>query len=120
MAEEYEYIKRIHENLNEHELYLVMVFGVYAFGKPGKNSVIDLLVVTNDNFMPKTNEELSQIYSHIENQLESINREVPINLIVQTKPMYQQVVGQNNSFAYGIPSQGRIIYDRSKPKRNGI
>jgi len=41
---------------------LVLLFSSYAYGTPHDDSAIDLLVVTNDNFMPETFKEKHEIY----------------------------------------------------------
>ena len=40
----------------------IIVFGSYAYGTPNTDSDIDLYIVTNDDFMPKTWREKNEIY----------------------------------------------------------
>ena len=51
------YIQQLKESLIELNPYLIMLFGSYAWGTPHKDSDIDLLVVTNDDFIPKNYDE---------------------------------------------------------------
>jgi len=41
---------------------MVILFGSYAYGNPKEDSDIDLYIVTNDDFMPQTWKEKSEIY----------------------------------------------------------
>jgi predicted nucleotidyltransferase len=45
---------RIVECLKVAEPYKVVLFGSYASGRPGKDSDIDLLVVTKEDFVPRS------------------------------------------------------------------
>ncbi len=51
------YIQQLKESLIELNPFLIMLFGSYAWGTPHKDSDIDLLVVTNDDFRPKNYDE---------------------------------------------------------------
>ena len=51
------YIQQLKESLIELNPFLIMLFGSYAWGTPHKDSDIDLLVVTNDDFIPKNYDE---------------------------------------------------------------
>ena len=53
MAES-KYIERIAESLQQVNPYKIILFGSHVYGNPKKNSDIDLIVVLNNNDMPKT------------------------------------------------------------------
>lgn len=57
-------LELIIERLRLLSVYKVILFGSYACGMPGKDSDIDLLVVTNDDFMPQSYKEKSGSFSN--------------------------------------------------------
>jgi len=115
MPEDYFYIQKLTERLSELNPYLVVLFGSYANGTPNKDSDIDLLVVTNDEFAPKSFDERIKVQLTISNHIFEIAKQVPIDLIVYTIPMYKQFIEQNSVFAYEISTKGIILYERHNP-----
>ena len=105
------YIQQLKESLSELNPYLVLLFGSYAYGTPDEDSDIDLLVVTNDDFMPQTFKERTNLYIAVSKHILSISKQVPIDLIVYTLPMYKQFVESGSSFSKEILSNGIIIYE---------
>jgi len=63
MNSKQEYINLIIDKLKSTiNPYKVILFGSFAYGKPTKDSDIDIIVVTNDDFMPKNQREKSKLY----------------------------------------------------------
>jgi len=108
------YIEQIKESLTKLNPYLILVFGSFAYGTPGRDSDIDLLVVTNDNFIPDFNQH-SQIYLKISQAIRPIKKQIAVDLIVHTLPMYQKLIEQNSLFANEIINKGIIIYEGNHP-----
>jgi predicted nucleotidyltransferase len=106
------YIEQITKKICELNPYLIVLFGSYAYGQPHKDSDIDLLVVTNDNFIPKNYEERVNLQLNISNLIFDLAKEVPIDLVVYTIPMYKKFIEQNSNFAYEITTNGKILYER--------
>lgn len=106
-----DYIQQIKANLSELNPYLILLFGSYAYGKPDKDSDIDLLVVTNDDFIPQSYDKHSQIYLKISRAIRPVKEQVAVDLIVHTLPMYQKFIEQDSSFANEIITKGKIIYE---------
>jgi predicted nucleotidyltransferase len=111
MPEDYIYIQQLKERLSELDPFLVLLFGSYADGTPDKDSDIDLLVVTNDEFTPKSYDERIDIQLSISNHIFEIAKQVPIDLIVYTIPMYKRFIEQNSNFAKEVLSKGKILYE---------
>ena len=105
------YIQEIKEILSELNPYLILLFGSYAYGTPHEDSDIDLLVVTNDNFIPQTYKKHTQIYMKISKAIRPVKEKIAIDLIVHTLPMYKKFIEQDSSFAYEITTKGKIIYE---------
>jgi len=112
MENEYVYIQQLKDSLKELDPYLIILFGSYAYGIPHKDSDIDLLVVTNDEFTPNSFDERINIQLSISNHIFEIAKQVPIDLIVYTIPMYKRFIELNSNFANEITTKGRILYER--------
>lgn len=105
------YIQQLKENLIALNPYLVILFGSYAYGTPHMDSDIDLLVVTNDEFIPQTFKEKTNLYIAVSEQILNISKQVPVDLIVYTLPMYKQFVETGSSFSKEILNKGIVIYE---------
>lgn len=108
-----EYISQIIEKLKPLNPYKVILFGSCAHGNADKNSDIDLLVVTNDNVMPKNFDESMHYYLIVANALDEIRENVPMDLIVHTIPMFKRFLELDSMFAREIMKNGKILYERS-------
>jgi predicted nucleotidyltransferase len=111
MQTENSYIEQLTESLKTINPYLVLLFGSYAYGTPNQDSDIDLLVVTNDDFIPKDYNEHNQLYLKISKAIRPIKKQIAVDLIVHTLPMYELFLKQNSSFGNEIISKGKIIYE---------
>ncbi|HEY6954897.1 MAG TPA: nucleotidyltransferase domain-containing protein [Flavisolibacter sp.] len=105
------YIQQLKEKLKELNPYKVILFGSYAYGTPHVDSDIDLLVVTNDQFIPHTFKEKTNLYISVSEQILNISKQVPVDLIVYTLPMYEQFIEAGSSFSKEILSKGIVIYE---------
>ena len=107
------YIQQLKEILIKYNPYLILLFGSYAYGTPNEDSDIDILVVTQDNFIPQTYEKHTQIYMKISRAIRPVKEEIAVDLIVHTLPMYQKFLELNSSFAREITKKGKIIYENN-------
>ena len=89
----------------------VILFGSYAKGVQSENSDIDLLVVTNDNFVFESFAQKMEVKLKIAQALSSIRKFADIDLIVHTKPMYNQFIQLNSGFKKEILETGYVIYE---------
>jgi uncharacterized protein len=110
------YIQQIKDNLSEIDPYLVLLFGSYAYGTPHEDSDIDLLVVTNDDFVPQSFKERTELYLTVNKVLRPIMKDIAIDLIVHTKPMYQKFIELNSSFAQELTTKGIKIYESNNAR----
>jgi len=88
----------------------IILFGSYAYGTPNEDSDIDLYVVTNDEFMPQTWREKSDIYLEFSKKLRDLQKEVPIDLIVHTRAMNKKFVELDSSFYRYSIARGEKIW----------
>jgi predicted nucleotidyltransferase len=89
----------------------VILFGSYARGTQSKDSDIDLLVVTNDDFIFDSFAQKMKTKIKISQALDSLRKHADIDLIVHTKPMYEKFLQLNSVFKKEVLSSGIIIYE---------
>jgi len=99
-------LELIIERLRLLNVHKVILFGSYAWGTPGKDSDIDLLVVTDDDVMPQSYKEKSDIFLRVADCLEDIEREIPIDLIVYSKTMFERFLELRGMFSRKILRDG--------------
>ena len=104
-------IAEINLSLQHLNVSKVILFGSYAKGTQLDDSDIDLLVVTNDNFVFESFAQKMEIKMKIANALNSLRKYADIDLIVHTKPMYEKFILLNSSFKREILSSGSVIYE---------
>ena len=104
--------RRIREALAPLQPEKVILFGSYAWAEPTEESDVDLYVVTQDDFLPATYEERMQIHLKVAAVLRDINKSVPIDLIVHTRPMHQAFVRLDSMFAREVMTRGEVLYER--------
>lgn len=78
----------------------IVLFGSYAYGKPNKNSDIDLLVVVDTD---KT------FHQRIQQLRPLLPKDKPVDLIVLTPLEYQKAKGIN-PLVSEIDSKGKVLY----------
>jgi uncharacterized protein len=91
--------------------FLVVLFGSYAYGTPGKDSDLDVFIVLNDDTIPATFNEKQALYLSVSRYTRPIARQIPIDLMVFTKPMFEQFKAQKSSFSIEILNKGKILYE---------
>ena len=106
--------KEIIDRLRPLDPYKVILFGSYAYGNPTKDSDIDLYVVTNDEFMPKSWREKMQIKLQYAKALSDLRERLDIDLIVHTRKMHQKFLEYDSIFSKDITSKGQVIYECEK------
>ncbi len=88
----------------------VILFGSFATNSANENSDIDLYIVTQDNYMPKTWREKMDIKLKFSKALRDLKQEYDIDLITHTKKMHQKFLNTNSLFSKEIQTKGQVIY----------
>lgn len=101
-----EYIKKILEKLKPLNPYKIILFGSHAYGEAGENSDIDLLVVTDDDFIPQSFAEKMDIKLKVADRVEDIREYVPLDLLVFTRPMFEKFIELDSMFSREILKRG--------------
>ena len=107
------YIQRIMESLSALDIKKIILFGSYARGKVSEDSDIDLLVVLDEDILPQTYEEWLEIKMRVRRALRDINDSVAIDLLVYTKPQYEMIKQNMNSFQKEIHEHGKVLYEKA-------
>ncbi len=105
------YLNEIVEKLKTIDPYLIILFGSYAYGNPDDESDIDILVVTNDDFIPETFDERLKYRLSVRRLIRETAKKVPVDILVYTKPMFEQFVEMKSSFSKEILEKGKRIYE---------
>lgn len=82
----------------------VVLFGSYAWGKPTKDSDIDILVIKDD---PKKN--IRDMAIDLEQIL--LPRTFPLDLIVYKPAQVEKYLKEKNMFITKIITKGKILYE---------
>jgi len=110
------YIKEITKKLKTINPYLIILFGSYANGTPHEDSDIDILLVTNDDFIPQNFDERLKYRLSIKKLIRDTAKKVPIDLLIYSKPMFKQFIELDSSFSKEILTNGKKIYESNNSK----
>ena len=105
------YLSLIVTRLKNLGIHKIILFGSLTSGEVHTDSDIDLIVVTNDDHLPKSYKEKSDVYLKVSNVLTDITGKIPIDLIVYTKPMYDKFNELGSLFSKEISRKGTVLYE---------
>jgi predicted nucleotidyltransferase len=108
-----EFTRLLIEKLKKTDPYKIILFGSHAYGEPGAASDVDLLVVTEDDFLPKNFAEKNAIYLKVSNSITEIEKIIPIDLIVHTKAMHRRFIEMGSIFSRKIVVDGKVLYEKT-------
>jgi uncharacterized protein len=111
-----DYIQELINQLKMINPYLIILFGSHAYGEPDEDSDIDMLVVTNDDFMPGTYSEQLEYRLSIKKLIRQTAKKVPVDLLVYSKPMFEKFKALESSFSKEILQNGKKIYESNYTK----
>jgi uncharacterized protein len=110
----YEEIKKeILARLRGINLYKVILFGSFADENPKEHSDIDLLVVTDDDYLPKNYDENINNYLRVSSSLRDLKKTIPMDLIVHTKPMHDAFLNLGSMFSKEVVQKGKVLYEKN-------
>ncbi len=101
------------EKLKTTDPFKIILFGSHAYGEPGPDSDIDLLVVTRDDYLPRDFAEKNAIYLRVANSITEIEKKIPIDLIVHTKAMHRKFIEMGGMFSRKIATGGKVLYEKT-------
>lgn len=106
-------IRQLIDKLKTTDPCKIILFGSHAYGKPSPQSDVDLLVVTEDDFIPKDFNEKNAIYLRVSNSITEIEKIIPIDLIVHTKAMHRKFIQLRSMFSRKIVADGKVLYEKA-------
>lgn len=92
-------VKRIAENYRPEKIYL---FGSFAWGKPNKDSDVDLFIIKNTEARHLDRDKTVR---------RIINRELPADLLIYTPQETQRRLGLGDFFIKNILQKGKVLYE---------
>lgn len=87
----------------------VILFGSYAYGEPTDESDLDLYIVTNDDFMPRTWKEKSDISLKVSLIMRDFINKYPTDLITHTRAMHKKFIEMDSMFSRKILNDGIVL-----------
>ena len=85
----------------------IVLFGSYAYGTPGPDSDVDLLVVMDTSLSSRQQRlEISRVISP---------RPFPMDILVRTPKDLAERLKLGDSFLQDIISRGKVVYERQDP-----
>ncbi|MBN4054626.1 nucleotidyltransferase domain-containing protein [Nitrospira defluvii] len=87
----------------------IILFGSYAYGGPTGTSDIDLLVVINKDEYPTSFKEKSENYLKISRAIRPIEKRIPVDLLVYTKPEFEKFIELGSMFSRKIIREGKEL-----------
>lgn len=84
----------------------IFLFGSHAYGIPHEDSDIDLLVVVDSDVIPQNYDEKAEIYLRVSRAIRDMERKIPIDLIVYTKPEFERFKEIGSIFSRRILKDG--------------
>jgi predicted nucleotidyltransferase len=105
--------QQIVDRLRPLGVWRVILFGSQAWGTPEGDSDIDLLVVLDEEESPGTSDERGSLHKRVARRLRDLERSVPIDLIVHTRPMHRQFCEYDSMFSRKVRREGQILYEKS-------
>ena len=95
--------------LDKEKLHKIILFGSHAYGTPGDDSDIDLIIISADKEMSRNYKEFLKNKNSISTKLLPVKRKYPIDLIVYTKAEWEYLKSSNTLFIKNIDEQGISI-----------
>lgn len=83
----------------------VILFGSYAYGKPNKDSDVDLLFIKNTTLSRV--ERYRLVSEHLEHFM-------PMDILIKTPAEIRKRIQMGDPFYKEITKKGRILYDAAK------
>ncbi len=107
------YLNQILQSLIKLKPKMVMIFGSYASDSYDEESDLDLLIVLDENKIPKNYDEKLEMKLRIRRAIREINKKIAIDLLVYTMPEYKEFIESGSAFSREIKRSGRVLYEKA-------
>jgi len=92
---------------NEYKPIKIILFGSYAYGKPGEDSDIDLLILKN------TSRRRVDRFIEVKKIIYNPNRKIPVSPLVYTPEELEERLRIGDDFVKEILQKGIVLYERA-------
>jgi uncharacterized protein len=102
-----EYISFIVEKIKHEKPEKIILFGSYAYGNPGNESDVDILVIKNidENKIRDFRIKIKMLLWDI-----IINENIPVDILVDNQDRINQRINDGDMFYKEIMSKGNVLY----------
>jgi predicted nucleotidyltransferase len=108
-------LEQIVERLKPSRPYRIVLFGSHAKGTASADSDIDLMVVVDDDFLPRNySEKFEHDWEAVHKLIMDINREYALDVKVYSKREFKEVEALNSFFIQDVKKTGKVIYESIK------
>ena len=84
----------------------VILFGSQAYGQPGEESDVDLLVVLDKEGIPRSYKEKTENFIEVSRLLRHLNKRVAMDLVVMTRTQWEHFIEMDSGFFREIRDKG--------------
>ena len=114
MAESFEeHLEQILILLEDEEIERIIMFGSAAADRVRIDSDLDLLIVLDTDFLPTTYQERMEYRLRIQRKVRDVAKRIPVDLLIYTRPEYELLTQNMNSFMREIHDFGRVVYEKA-------
>jgi predicted nucleotidyltransferase len=106
------YIPLIVDALQTINPYKIYLFGSVASGNVTDDSDIDILIILDSEKIHKTYDDRIRTRVQVRKAIMSLSHQVPIDILVYSKPEYLKLSETNPWFAQEVEKKGGVIYER--------
>ena len=108
-----EYLSQILAALSSEPVEKVILFGSAASGQIGPDSDLDLLIVMDTDYLPRTYQERMEYRLEIQRKVRDIRKKVALDLLIFTRAEYKLVTQDMSSFMRDVHDLGKVIYEKA-------
>ena len=107
------YLQQIITALSDERIEKIILFGSATSGVIGTDSDLDLLVVMDTDYLPKTYPERTEYRLQILRKVRAVGKKIPLDLLIYTRPEYEILTQDMSSFMKDVHDYGKVIYERA-------
>ena len=108
-----QYITEIIDSLKSMNVEQIILFGSAARNEMHIDSDIDLVVVLDEERIPKSYEEKLQMRVKVKAAMNEVNKQIAVDVIAYTSSEYHEMQKNRGSFLKELAETGKVIYEKT-------
>jgi uncharacterized protein len=108
-----QHLQQIMVALKDEDINKIILFGSVADGRIHEDSDLDLLLIMDTDYLPKTYKERIEYRLEIQRKVRPIAKRIPIDLLIYTRIEYEMLTENMNAFMREIHDFGRVVYEKA-------